>query len=166
MIASMLCLSESEMCESENQPQHRIDQMKRQQNLTDLTALLRLRNRRIRPQAGGPLRSWATANAELLLKCQDYLEMHPTGATQGTRVAEQICEVVEQLNFFENELARIEAVDLLRHEETSETWNSFCVQTTNKERTAKFGGATSNVRHKKTVLKEINAVAKERQRVQ
>jgi len=36
--------------------------------------------------------------------------------------------VVESLEYNESELARIEAGDLLQHEEGNKTWHSFCLK--------------------------------------
>lgn len=52
---------------------------------TDLTALLKLRNRRMRPQGGSSLKNWPTANVDLHLKCQDYADRYPM--SHGAKVA-------------------------------------------------------------------------------
>ena len=119
------------------------DALKREQNLSDLTTLLRLRNRRIRPQAPGAFRHWATVNAELLLRCQSYLERWQAGTTQGSKIAAEICIIVEQLDFNEGEAARIEALDLLNHEELNTSWQSFCMQ-------QKHGGSRKPNQNKNT----------------
>ena len=74
------------------------------------------------------MKSWSTGNTELFLKCQTYLEKFPAATTSASNIAIEICSVVEQLEYNDSELARIEADDLLQHEEGDKTWHSFCLK--------------------------------------
>ena len=85
---------------------------KSEQALTaDLTTLLKLRNRRMRPQGGGPLKNWPTANVDQYLKCQEYADKYPH--SNGAVVACKIIETIRSLDYYEGLLARIEASDAL-----------------------------------------------------
>ena len=83
---------------------------------SDLIALMKLRNRRIRrKQPIGPLKNWPTANAELYLKCQDYLG-GPSISIEGHDISSELIRTVEELEYNETEYAKAEAADALKHE--------------------------------------------------
>ena len=105
LIASMLYHNHQQSLENKN-PQL---QEKSEKALTnDLTALVKLRNRRIRQQGGGSLRCWPTANADLFLKCQETVEKYSQNSDLGA-LAAQIIKTIEQLEVYEGQLAMIES---------------------------------------------------------
>ena len=70
------------------------------------------------------------------------MDKYPSGQTQGAKVAKEICETLELLDYNENEAAQIEATEVLTHDENNTSWLSLCLKkkVALEKGTARFGG--------------------------